>query len=77
MNQINIADKFTADYSQRFNSSNNYSRSLPQLGLCPRINEDDSTQLIQLPDIDEVKQTLFSIDFAEIPGPDGFGAGFF
>ena len=75
--QINITDKFIANYSQRFKSPNNYSKSLPQLGLSPRINEEDNTQLIRLPDIDEVKQALFSIDSAKTPGPDGFSTGFF
>jgi len=36
--QINIVQKFIADYSQRFKSQNSYSRSLPHLGLSPQIN---------------------------------------
>ena len=37
----------------------------------------DSLELIELSNIEQVKQAIFSIKSNKTPGPDGFGAGFF
>ena len=72
-----IAQKFISDYQQRFKSMHNPTRVLPELGLPKLISNLDNNELIKLPNLDEVKTTLFSIDSNKTPGPDGFGAGFF
>ena len=41
------------------------------------ITDADNHRLIKLPTLDEVRITLFSMDFSKTLGPDGFGARFF
>ena len=41
------------------------------------ISDLDNNELIKLPNLEEVKTALFSIDSNKIPGSDDFGAGFF
>jgi len=69
-----IVDKFIVDYKQRFKSSHNNNKNLPKLGLNKIIFEDDNLELTRIPNIDKIKQVLFSIDSNKIPGPDRLGA---
>jgi len=41
------------------------------------VSQYDNQLLIRIPDTNEIKDALFSIDANKTPGPDGFGAGFF
>jgi len=41
------------------------------------ISERDNLNVISIPDMLEIKSALFSIESTKIPGPNGFGAGFF
>jgi len=72
-----IADKFTADFNQRYLSTHRNPRVLPDLGLSKLITDLDNDELIKPPNLEEVRTTLFSIDSFKTLGPDGFGAGFF
>ena len=72
-----IMYKFISDYIQRFKSTHNKVRVLPNLGLSKLISDLDNNELIKLPNLEEVKTALFSIDSNKTPGSDGFGAGFF
>ena len=72
-----IVDQFVTDYSNRFKSAHNTSRVLPELGLPKLLSKLDNQELIKLPNLEEVKIALFSIDSKKTPGPDGFGVGFF
>ena len=72
-----IVEKFISDYMQRFKSTHNNARVLSNLGLSKLISNLDNNELVKLPNLEEVKNTQFSIDSNKTPGPDGFGAGFF
>ena len=50
-----IADKFISDYMQRFKSTHNKARVLPNLGLSKLISDLDNNELIKLPNLEEVK----------------------
>jgi len=60
-----------------FLSGNNGATVIPDLKLDPTILDVENLSLIRIPDMSEVKSTLFSINSLKTPGPDGFGAGFF
>ena len=70
-----IVDKFILDYSKKFKSTHNTNRTLPNLGLAKLISDTENSELIRLPDMEEIKQALFSIESNKTSGPDGFGAG--
>jgi len=72
-----IADKFTADFYRRFKSNFNSQRCIANLGITHVVTEQQNSDLVRLPNLDEVRNALFSIDSNKTPGPDGFGAGFF
>ena len=72
-----IADRFITEFMQRFKSSHNGSRNLPEVGLTRLVSDTDNDELIKLPSFDEIKNAVFSIDSNKTPGSDGFGAGFF
>ena len=46
-------------------------RNLPPLGLPKKISDDENAELLRLLNLEEVKQTLFSIDPNKTQGPDG------
>ena len=70
-----IANKFILDYSKRFKFTHNANRTIPNLGLAKLISDTENSELIRLPDMEEIKQALFSIESNKTSGPDGFGAG--
>jgi len=72
-----MADKVCTDYALRYKSEFAGKRSLPSLGLAKLISDSDNAQLLQIPDAQEIKHALFSINSIKTPGPDGFGSGFF
>ena len=72
-----MAEKFSTTYALRYKSEFAGKRSLPSLGLAKVITDRDNTQLLKIPDAQEIKDALFSIDSIKTPGPDGFGADFF
>jgi len=72
--QEQIANKFTTDFSKRFKSSHYDQRTLPYLGLQNLISDEEKSELIRLPNLEEVKTVLFSIDSNNTQGPDGFRA---
>ena len=61
------------DLSQLINTR----RTLPSLGWPRLISDIDNSDLIHLPNLKEVKQAIYSIDFNRTSGPNGFGVGFF
>ena len=71
-----IVDKFTTNFSKRFKSSHNEQCILAHLELPSLISDLDNSELIKLPDLEEVKIALFNIDSNKTPGLDGLGAGF-
>jgi len=62
-----IAEKFISDYKQRFKSTHHNARVLPNLGLLKLISDLDNNELIKLPNLEEVKTALFSIDSNKTP----------
>ena len=72
-----IADKLVTDFTARFRSSGGSFARLIDIPLETRITDCDNNSLLRIPNREEVKQALFSIDSTKTPGPDGFGAGFF
>ena len=76
-NQQDIADKFIFDYTSRFNASRIINRDLSGVKVASTVSYSNNMMLTKIPDINEVKDALFSIDGSKTPGPDGFGAGFF
>ena len=72
-----IADKFIEDFSKRFKSSHTPQRIILDLGLAPLLSDQENKELIRLPNLEEVRIAVFSIEPNKTPGPDGFGAGFF
>jgi len=50
---------------------------LPNLGLSKLILDLDNNELIKLPNLEEIKNALFSIDSNKTLGPNAFGAGLF
>ena len=75
--QRDIVEKFMTDYNNRFKSNQANNRNLPDLQLPNLISNSDNMELIKLPDMEEVKLALFSIDSNKTLDPDGFGVGFF
>jgi len=71
-----IADKLTTDFSKRFKSSHNDQRTLAHLGLPSLILDIENRELIRLPNLEEVKNALFSIESNKTPRPDRFREGF-
>ena len=71
-----IAEKCISDYKQRFKSMHNNARALLNLGSLKLIPDLDNNELIKLPNLEQIKNPLFSIDSNNTPGPDGFGVGF-
>ena len=71
-----ITDKFISDFTQCFKSAYTTTRTIPNLGLPKLITDFDKTELTKLPNLEEAKDALFSIDSNKIPRPDGFGVGF-
>ena len=72
-----IVDKFIADYTQRFTLGKSTRRIIPDLGIPKLISDIDNNNLIKLPNLEEVRIAVFSVDSNKTPGPDGFGASFF
>ena len=62
-----IAEKFISNYMQRFKATHNNARVLPNLGLSKLISDLHNNELIKLPNLEEVKNALFSIDFNKTP----------
>jgi len=58
-------------------SGNNDTTTIPEQMLHPAASNIKNLHLISIPDMSEVKATLFSIGSSKTLGPDGFGAGFF
>jgi len=75
--QINIANKFISNYSDRFSSMHRGARHFTDVSLRHAVSDSNNMELVTLPDKEEVRQALFAIDSNKTPGPDGFGAGFF
>ena len=72
-----IGKKFVTDFTARFTSEHCSPCILPPLSLPTLLIDIDNQSLIALPDLEEVRFALFSMDSNKIPGPDGFGPGFF
>lgn len=60
-----------------FKSAHSSQRTLPNVGVTNLISDHKNSELIRLPNLEEVKQVVFSIDSNKTPGSDGFGSGFF
>ena len=75
--QKSIAEKFLSDFTLRYKSDHQGHHSLPSLGLPKLITDSENVILTGIPDLQEIKNALFSIDDNKTPGSDGFGAGFF
>jgi len=63
--------------SKRFKSSHDGQCTLAHLSLPSLILDLENSELIRLPNLEEVKNALFSIESTKTPGPNGFGVGFF
>ena len=72
-----IANTFVQAYITRFTSTRQRGDNMPTPHLSSGITDIENRRLIEIPDIMEIKTTLFAIDSAKTPGLDGFGAGFF
>jgi len=57
-------------------SAHKDSRNIRTIGSPKLILDTDNSDLIHLPDLEEVKQVDCSIDSNKTPGPDGFGEDF-
>jgi len=76
-NPQTIAAKFVHDYTNRFLSKGHGESVMPNPMLETEISDVDNLSLIIIPDMQEVKSALFSVDSSKTPGPNGFGARFF
>ena len=56
-----VADKLIYDFTKRFQSSYHSQRYIADLGLPPIISDHENNELIRLPNLEEVKNALFSI----------------
>ena len=72
-----IAEKFTSDYTKRFKSAHSSQRTLPNIGIAKLILDHENSKLIRLPNLEEVKEVVFSIVSNKTPRSDGLGLGFF
>ena len=55
-----IANKFVLNYTQLFKSAYNTQRVIPNMGIPKLVPDNDNTELTKLPNLDEVKDALFS-----------------
>jgi len=75
--QQEITEKLVADYTVCFSTSYGSNRRLQDTNLESQVTTSKNMSLLQVPNREEVKQALFSIDSTKTPGPDGYGVGFF
>ena len=55
----------------------NYMKDIISEAIDPRVTNEQKDKLISVPDAEEIKEALFSINLEKAPGPDGFSACFF
>jgi len=72
-----IANRFVSNYNLQNKTMQTPNKNISDLQLPHMVSDMDNLELIKLPDIEDVKQAIFSIESNKTPGPDGFGAGFF
>jgi len=75
--QQEIAEKLVADFARRFTTNCGVNTRLHDLQTQAQVMPSDNIALLRVPNRDEIKQALFSIDSTKTPAPDGYGAGFF
>ena len=72
-----IGEFLTAKYSELFTSSNpSFPSDLEGL-ITPVITEEDNASLEEIPSADEVRKTVWAMNGAKAPGPDGLQGDFY
>lgn len=72
-----IANAFVIFYQQLFTAGSTDSTSVVQEALTPKVTEAMNQMLISLPEKQEVKEAVFSINPDKALGPDGLSASFY